>query len=209
MSLEQSPFSEKTTALEAALYSAGHPLEMNELMHAIDTRSERVVRKTVEELSRHINVRNSAFEVTMLPNGRAVMRLREDYSELVKLFTHKPLLTKGPLKTLGFIAYNQPIQQSTIISNRGVHIYGHLKMLEHAGLIIREKQPDQSTIIKTTSFFADYFGLSTSTEKAKLQIMEMFSSLHVEEPNSVLTDSRDRLANGFPQYSGTSDQRLE
>ena len=209
MSLVQTQFSEKTTALEAALYSAGHPLEMNELMHAIDTHSERVVRKTVDELSHQINVRNSAFEVTMLPNGRAVMRLRENYNELVKLFTHKPLLTSGPLKTLGYIAYNQPIQQSTTINYRGVHIYSHLKMLEHAGLIIREKQPDRSIIIKTTSFFADYFGLSTNYEKARLQIMEMFSSMHIEVPQSKLTDTRDRLSDRLPQYPSPSNQSLE
>ncbi len=205
---EQPKFYQKIVSLEAALYSAGHPLEMEALMHALDTRSEKMVRKAVEELGRKMDARKSAFEVTMLPQGRAVMRLRQDYWDLVQLFTHRPLLTPGPLKTLGYIAYSQPIDQGQVISYRGFHVYSQLKMLERAGLIARERTPDKKTVIKTTSFFADYFGLSTNPERAKLQIMEMFSTSHIVAPEE-LTNPGNRLPEGLPQYTGSTNAGLE
>jgi chromosome segregation and condensation protein ScpB len=205
---EQPRFYQKLASLEAALYSAGHPLDMDALMNALDTRSEKMVRKAVEELGRKMNIRRAAFEVTMLPQGRAVMRLRQDYWDLVQLFTHRPLLTPGPLKTLGYIAYSQPIEQGQVISYRGFHVYGQLKMLERAGLIARERTPDKKTVIKTTSFFADYFGLSTNPERAKLQIIEMFSASHIVVSEE-LADSGNRLPEGLPQYSGSTNASLE
>jgi len=204
---EQPRFIQKIASLEAALYSAGHPLDMDALMHALDTRSEKLVRRAVEVLGNKMNARKAAFEVTMLPQGRAVMRLRQDYWDLVKLFTHRPLLTSGPLKTLGYIAYSQPIEQGQVLSYRGVHVYGHLNMLERAGLISRDKTPDKKIVIKTTSFFADYFGLSTNSEKAKLQIMEMFSAGHIETVD--LTNTRDRFPEGLPQYPSSTNTGLE
>ena len=76
-------------------------------------------------------------------------------------------------------------------------------MLERAGLISRERARDRSTLIRTTSFFADYFGLSANPERARLQIAEMFSTAHIEES----ADAGDWLADGLSQYPGASDKR--
>jgi len=165
--------------LEAALYSAGHPLNSDELMQALGTRSEKILKKYVEELARKLKMRGGALEVRTLPGNRAVMQLRPEYVKMVRQYTNRPLLTVGPLKTLGYIAFNQPIEQSQVLEYRGVHVYMQLKLLEDMALIGRERT-EKGIIIKTTPFFADYFGLTHDPEKSRLQIIELFSSLHPE-----------------------------
>jgi len=169
----------KLTGLEAALYSAGRPLDVEELMQAIGTKSESVVEKFVDTLIAKLDARNCALEVRRLSGKRVAMQLRSPYGEMVRQFTNKPLLTVGPLKTLGYIAYNQPIEQTQVLDYRGVHVYTQLRLLENMALISRERT-EKGIMIKTTSFFADYFGLSQDPGKSRLQIIELFSNLHPE-----------------------------
>lgn len=169
----------KLTELEAALYSAGHPLDMEELMQALGSKSEKMVLRYVEELARKLDARSCALEVKSLPGNRVVMQLRPEYGKMVRQFTNRPLLTVGPLKTLGYIAYNQPIEQAQVLDYRGVHVYTQLRLLEDMALITRERK-EKAVVIKTTPFFADYFDLSPDPGKSRLQIIELFSSLHPE-----------------------------
>ncbi|MCX6649590.1 MAG: SMC-Scp complex subunit ScpB [Candidatus Bathyarchaeota archaeon] len=169
----------KLAELEAALYSAGHPLDMEELMQALGSRSEKIVLRYVEELAGKLRARGCALEVKTLPGNRAVIQLRPEYGKMVRQFTNRPLLTVGPLKTLGYIAYNQPIEQAQVLDYRGVHVYTQLKLLEDMALISRERT-ERGVVIKTTPFFADYFDLSPDPGKSRLQIIELFSNLHPE-----------------------------
>jgi segregation and condensation protein B len=193
---------QQLTNLEAALYSAGHPLDSDEMMQAVDTKSVKVMLKLVESLSKKLDERCCALEVKMLQGNRAVMRLKSQYSNMVRHFTNKPLLTTGPLKTLGFIAYNQPVEQVQVLNYRGVHVYSQLKQLEDMALITRERT-EKGVLIKTTSFFSDYFGFSTNLAKAREQIIEQFAVLHPKlleegvkisgEEEIPLTNTRNRL----------------
>lgn len=169
----------KLAELEAALYSAGHPLDMEELMQALGSRSEKMVLRYVEELATKLRVRGGALEVKTLPGNRAVMQLSSNYEKMVRQFTNRPLLTIGPLKTLSYIAYNQPIEQAQVLDYRGVHVYTQLRLLEDMALISRERG-ERGVVIKTTPYFADYFGLSADPEKSRQQIIELFSNLHPE-----------------------------
>ncbi len=169
----------KLTELEAALYSAGHPLDMEELMQALGSRSEKMVLRYVDELAGKLDARGGALEVKTLPGNRAVMQLRPEYGKMVRQFTNRPLLTVGPLKTLGYIAYNQPIEQAQVLDYRGPHVYTQLRLLEDMALISRERG-EKGVVIKTTPFFADYFDLSPDPGKSRLQIIELFSNLHPE-----------------------------
>jgi len=169
----------KLTELEAALYSSGHPLDMEELMQAVGSRSEKMVLRYVEELTSKLMARGGALEVKALPGNRAVIQLRPEYEKMVRQFTNRPLLTVGPLKTLGYIAYNQPIEQARVLEYRGVHVYTQLRLLEDMALINRERT-ERGVIIKTTPYFADYFGLSSDPDKSRLQMIELFSSLRPE-----------------------------
>jgi len=219
-------YRQRICSLEAALYSAGRPVHVEDLKSVVGTRSERVVRRLVRRLAERYSSRGGALEVVLGGDGRAVMQLREEYDDMVKQFNNKPLLTVGPLKTLSYVAFHQPVDQRQVVKDRGSHVYGHLRMMEGMGLIHRERTEDRSFVITTTPYFGDYFGFSHSPAKTKLQLKQVFRELKItklengdsedleglfdeldEELGDVegLADPGDGLPEGLPQYPRASD----
>ena len=161
------------TLVEAALYVAGHPLDMNELCSILKTRSKNRTRKVVEKLVHEYLDRNTAVEILELKDERYVMQLKSDFTPFVKKFVNRPLLSVGPLKTLSYIAYRQPVAQKRVVDVRGHHAYGHIKVLKDMGLIGSERN-GRSMVLKTTEYFADYFGLSQDTASMKKELKRVF-----------------------------------
>ncbi len=159
--------------IEAALYVAGRPLDINELCSVLKTRSKNRTKKTVTALIHEYSNRKTALEILELKNERFVLQLKSDFTPLVKKFVNRPLLSTGPLKTLSYIAYRQPISQKRVIEVRGHHAYGHVKMLKEMGLIGSERS-GRSTLLRTTEYFADYFGLSLDTASMKRELKHVF-----------------------------------
>jgi segregation and condensation protein B len=210
--------------LEAALYAAGRPLYYQDIMPIVKTKSERVVGKLIQFLKTKYEDRECALEIVNLEDRRVTLQLKEHYDSFVKNFNHRPLLKTGPLKTLSYIAFHQPVYQRQVINDRGNHVYAHLKILEDMGLITRERSKDRNYIVKTTSFFGDYFGFSHNPAKTKLQLKQMFKELKlssIENGNDLeddgssiegtkilrelLADSRDRLPEGLSKYSSSTN----
>lgn len=227
MSAEQSRKEMKLCSLEAALYSAGRPLNVDDLKHVVGSRSERNVRKMVGLLSLKYRKRGGALEIATHGDGRVSMQLKESFEDVVKQFSNRPLLSVGPLKTLSYIAFHQPVDQRQVIADRGTHVYGQLRLMESMGLIHRERTVDRSFIITTTPFFGDYFGFSQNPDKSKIELKKIFRELkitklengslngvdnlfeedeEVGEVGSFLADAGDRLAEGLPEYPGASNQ---
>jgi segregation and condensation protein B len=161
------------TLVEAALYVAGHPLDINELCSILKTRSKNRTRTVVEKLIHEYLGRNTAVEILELKDERFVMQLKSDFTPLVKKFVNRPLLSVGPLKTLSYIAYRQPVAQKRVVDVRGHHAYGHIKVLKDMGLIGSERN-GRSMVLKTTEYFADYFGLSQDTASMKRELKRVF-----------------------------------
>jgi segregation and condensation protein B len=166
--------------VEAALYVAGRPLDINELCLVLKTRSKNKTKKLAETLMREYANRNSALEILELKDERYVLQLKSDYTPHVKKLVNRPLLSIGPLKTLSYVAYRQPITQKRVIEVRGHHAYGHIKMLKEMGLIASERS-GRSQVLKTTEYFADYFALSHDTTTMKRELKHVFEDLTKQE----------------------------
>jgi segregation and condensation protein B len=166
--------------VEAALYVAGRPLDLNELCSVLGTRSKRKARKFVTTLKHEYSARNTALEILELKDERYVLQLKADFTPLVKKFVNRPLLSSGPLKTLSYIAYRQPISQKRVIDVRGQHAYGHIKVLKDMGLIAAERS-GRSMTLRTTDYFADYFGLTQDTATMKKELKRIFGEALKEE----------------------------
>ena len=214
--------------LEAALYSAGRPLELGDLKSVIGSTSERMVKKLVGQLAQRIERRGGALEVATHGDGRVSLQLRESFDEVVRQFQHKPLLSAGPLRTLSYIAFHQPVDQRQVIADRGSHVYGSLRLMENMGLIHRERTEDRSFVITTTAFFGDYFGFSHSPDKIRVELKRVFRELKIhkmengglngfedllsdeegdlKDVESFLADSGDGLPQGLPEYPGSPHQ---
>ena len=173
-------FTQQLALLEAGLYVAGRPLDLKTLAGITETRSKKKVRKLAKTLVENYKNRDTSLEILELEGERFVMQLKAEYTGNVRKLATRPLLSAGPLKTLSYIAFRQPISQLQVIDVRGHHAYGHLRELEEMELILREGV-GRKRIIKTTQFFADFFGLSHDLRAMKRQLKTVFQDLEKPE----------------------------
>ena len=159
--------------LEAALYVSGRPLDLNELCQVLGSRSKKRTQNYIEILMKEYAQRNTALEILALKNERYVLQVKPEFTHLIKKLVNRPLLSSGPLKTLSYIAYRQPISQKRVIDVRGQHAYGHVKLLKDMGLIMSERS-GRTLTLKTTDYFSDYFGLTTDMSIMKKDLKKKF-----------------------------------
>jgi segregation and condensation protein B len=189
-SVEQSPETEQArdterkkrclALIEAALYVAGRPLDINELCQVIGSRSKKRAMTYVEALIEEYKARSKALEILALKNERYVLQVKAEFTPLIKKLVNRPLLSSGPLKTLSYIAYRQPLSQKRVIEVRGQHAYGHVKLLKDMGLIMSERS-GRTLALKTTDYFSDYFGLTTDTSTMKKDLKKIFGEALKED----------------------------
>ncbi len=157
---------EATARVEAALYSAGRPLKIEELIRASGTESRT---KTYNILNNIMKKSKSAFraiEIATLPDGSYVFQLKPEYSSTIRKYASKPVLPKATLKTLSYIAYMQPISSKQLLETRGSGVYAHLKELRQLDFISHQNV-GRLRIFTTTEKFQKYFGIQGDVENLK------------------------------------------
>ena len=121
------PDDEITARIEAALYAAGRPLSINDLMRAAGITSREKVVKILDELIKKTQKVLTALEIAQLDDDKFVFQVKPVYMPLIRRFAQQPLIPVGALKTLSFIAYEQPITSKRLVQIRGSQVYTHLK----------------------------------------------------------------------------------
>ncbi|MCS7120251.1 MAG: SMC-Scp complex subunit ScpB [Nitrososphaerota archaeon] len=179
---------EELALIEAALYVAGRPLDLRTIGRVLGTKSLRKVQSLARTLMNEYKRRETALEVLELEDQRFVLQLKSIYSPRVRKLALRPLLSDGPLKTLAYIAYRQPVLQKQVIAVRGKHSYDHIKQLISMGLVEYEKK-GKNRVLKCTQYFADYFGLSHDLTIMKRQLRRIFKNAVNE--NTEDTDPKD------------------
>jgi segregation and condensation protein B len=179
---EASKQKRRLALIEAALYVAGRPLDLKTLASVVKTRSHPIVQQLARTLKEEYDRRETCLEILELEDERFVMQLKTKFSPHVQRLAVRPLLTAGPLKTLSYIAYRQPVSQKQVLNVRGTHVYAHLKQLAELGLITRERV-GRNSILRTTQLFADYFGFGHDlrTMKRKLRTDFGFDETRADE----------------------------
>lgn len=159
--------------LEAALYSAGRPLSVDELCKAANTKSRRKVLKAISSIAQRVNASFRAIEVARVGNDSFAIQLKPEFNTVAKKFGSRPILSRSVLKTLTMIAYFQPISAKTLADKRGTSVYNHLKVLESWGLIAG-RQEGKNMVYTTTDFFAHYFGLPSDPGQVREKLKRLF-----------------------------------
>ncbi|MEM2109355.1 MAG: SMC-Scp complex subunit ScpB [Candidatus Odinarchaeota archaeon] len=155
--------------VEAALFVAGRPLSLTDICRAVNFEDEKEIARIIEELRLEYQNRESALEITLTSNNKYVLQLRAVFPDIVSKLAPPGLLTLGALKTLSLIALKQPVRQNEVIKIRGSHAYKYIHQLEEKGFV--EGTPDgRSKILRTSTTFADYFGLDYDLKKLKMQL---------------------------------------
>jgi segregation and condensation protein B len=162
------PEDEVAARIEAALYSAGRPLSLDELIRASGTNSKEKTHRVVNELAKKANSTFTAIEIAQLEDGKFVLQLRPQYTPLVRKFAQHPLLPSGALKTLSYIAYEQPVTSKRLVQIRGSQVYSHIKVLEQLQFVEHENL-GRLKVYRTTPKFQNYFGITDiNAVKSKL-----------------------------------------
>lgn len=145
--------------MEAALYSAGRPLSEDNLMRASGTESRAKTKVILEKIIKKTKTTFKAIEVTVLPDGSYVLQLKPEYASIVKRYASKPILSNATLKTLSYIALEQPISSRQLVEARGTGVYAHLRELGQLDYIRFEKA-GRMKIYSITEKFKKYFGIT-------------------------------------------------
>ncbi|WP_067957742.1 SMC-Scp complex subunit ScpB [Nitrosopumilus sp. Nsub] len=160
---------EATARIEAALYSAGRPLRIEDIIRASGTESRTKTLDLLETIMKKTRTAFKALEIVILPDGTYVMQLKPEYSSTVKRYASKPVLPNATLKTLSYIAYMQPIASKQLVETRGSGVYAHLKELRQLDYITHQNV-GRLKIYTTTEKFQKYFGIKGDVEDLKSRL---------------------------------------
>ena len=160
---------EATARIEAALYSAGRPLRIEDIIRASGTESRTKTLDLLNVIMKKTKTAFKALEIVILPDGTYVMQLKPEYSSTVKRYASKPVLPNATLKTLSYIAYMQPIASKQLVETRGSGVYAHLKELRQLDYITHQNV-GRLKIYTTTEKFQKYFGIKGDVEDLKSRL---------------------------------------
>jgi segregation and condensation protein B len=160
---------EATARIEAALYSSGRPLKIEELIKASGTESRTKTFELLNDIMKKTKSVFKAIEVITLPDSSYVFQLKPEYSSTIKRYASKPILPNATLKTLSYIAYMQPISSKQLVETRGSGVYEHLKELRQLDFITHQNV-GRLKIFNTTEKFQKYFGIQGDVENLKQRL---------------------------------------
>ena len=162
---------EATANIEAALYSAGRPLTVEEIIRASGTESRTKTLTLLTNLMKKTKSAFKAIEIVTLPDGNYVFQLKPEYSSVIRRYASKPILPKATLKTLSYIAYMQPIASKQLLEIRGSGVYAHLKELRQLDFVSHQNV-GRLRIYSTTEKFQKYFGIQGDSDTLKQKLFK-------------------------------------
>ena len=146
----------KTTHIvEAALFSAGKPISIEEIASQTNLSPE-AVKQACKDLAKEYDGRDTVLEIGKA-GAKWAMQVRPQASEPATKFA-PPEIPAKLLKTLALIAYHQPMKQSELVDMIGTKVYDHVPELVERGLV-KAREEGVTKILLTTALFPEYFGL--------------------------------------------------
>ncbi|MHA2036114.1 MAG: SMC-Scp complex subunit ScpB [Promethearchaeota archaeon] len=142
--------------IEASLYAAGRPLNIEEISNKLEF-PKKEVEELINEVAFEYLERSTALIIAQI-GDRYQMQIRPEYTEKVSKFAKGGAIAERYLRTLTIIALKQPILKSMVIKLRGTGAYEHVKYLIDNGFIDAVKK-GRSQELTTTDKYADMFGL--------------------------------------------------
>ena len=156
-----------TTAIEAILYAAGHPVEYAKLSEVLGL-SPKDVKNIVEAMSRDYNGEKSGRGIMLLmyPDS-CQFATKEEFLPYIREalgIKRGGNLSNSTMEALAVVAYNQPVTRAYVDAVRGVDSSYAMTSLIDKGLIeslSRLDAPGRPMLYTTTEKFLRVFGLSS------------------------------------------------
>ena len=160
-----------TARIESALYSAGRPLSVEDLIRASGTESRPKTLALLDSIMKKTKNAFKSIEIVILPDGNYVFQLKPEYSSSIRRYASKPILSKATQKTLSYIAFEQPVSSKQLLEIRGSGVYMHLKELRQLNFI-ENQNIGRMRIYSTTEKFQKYFGISGDVNILKQRLFK-------------------------------------
>ena len=158
--------------IEAILFSCGRPVQITELMAALELSAEDIS-NIIQNMQTEFETQARGIEIVKMDNSYQLVTKKEYYNYIYPIFDNrgKPTLSNAAMETLSIIAYNPKITRAEIESIRGVNSDGTIyklleyNLIEDAG---KSDAPGRPTTYKTTAEFLKTFGISSLDELPEL-----------------------------------------
>lgn len=163
--------------IEAALFISARELSLEELRTLTGIGALGYLQKTIEDLKKEYEQRESALEVIDV-NGKYVMRVKNDYLTRVKQFAQDAEISKSALRTLAYIAKHDGVLKSDLVKKIGPQAYIDVKELVQNGFVKTHKA-GRTSKLNVTDKFNKYF-----SNVGEVQVAQITASQNkTEDPN--------------------------
>ncbi len=156
-----------TSAIEAILFAAGHPIEYEKLSEVLGL-SKKDVKSIVEAMSEEYNGAGSKRGLLLLMYPESCqLATKEEFLPYIREalgIKRGGNLSASTLEALAVVAYNQPVTRAFVDAVRGVDSSYAMTSLIDKGLIeslSRLDAPGRPMLYTTTEKFLRVFGLSS------------------------------------------------
>lgn|GEM_PF-506954 len=143
--------------IEAALFMSGRWLTVEDLKRITGSGSIGDIKERLSALQ-HEYEKHSGGVMVFEESGKYRMEVARDIRDRVYYLAPEPELSPALIKTLAFIAYKQPVNQSQVVRVIGNRAYEYIKELRRKEFI-SIKRKGRTKEMTTTGRFRKYFGL--------------------------------------------------
>lgn len=174
--MERMKASKIQSAVEAVLFAAGEPVELQKIADVFDIEPE-LAERILYNLEAELDERGSGICLLKL-GDKYQLSSRTEYAEIIRDFLElrkNTPLSGAAFEVLAVIAYNQPVTKSFVEQVRGVDCSGVIatlcqkKLIEERG---RLDLPGRPLLYGTTPEFLRVFGISSLDELPPLPANE-------------------------------------
>ncbi|UYP45079.1 Segregation and condensation protein B [Candidatus Lokiarchaeum ossiferum] len=176
--------------IEAALFKAGKEISIEELSIGLKTIPKKIIIKIINELISDYNSYDSAIEIYQFSSNSFGMQVKTTIMHEVGVikFTEQQKFKPNEIKTLAFIAYNQPIELQDVVDFIGKAAKKSVNSLKKEGFVnisinsynalneAGEEVKIKTKVISTTKIFADYLGIPNEKNLIKKKIQDFIDS---------------------------------
>lgn len=174
--MERMKASKIQSAVEAVLFAAGEPVELQKIADVFEIEPE-LADRILYNLAAELDERGSGICLLKL-GDKYQLSSRTEYAEIIRDFLElrkNTPLSGAAFEVLAVIAYNQPVTKSFVEQVRGVDCSGVIatlcqkKLIEERG---RLDLPGRPLLYGTTPEFLRVFGISSLDELPPLPVNE-------------------------------------
>ncbi len=154
--------------MEAILFAAGEPVELDRLAEALGI-DQAAARQQAECLMARLTQQGSPLQVLSL-GGKYQLATRPEYAGVIQAATawkRQQPLSQAAMEVLAVVAYNQPVTRAFVDQVRGVDSAGVVSALVEKGLLEeagRLELPGRPIAYRTGDTFLRTFGLHSLEE---------------------------------------------